>query len=271
MTDIAGRVAVVTGGSSGIGRGIARQLIAEGATVVITGMDPERVKATANEIGAVGLAADVADPDAMLALAGDVMTRFGRVDILVNNAGIGPAGRISDLTLADWKWITDVNYYGVIHGLLAFLPHLRANENGGHIVNTTSMATFLPLEGLGAYAATKSAVHALSEILAMELASENSSLKVTVMPPGPVRTDIRSSTRNRPEAASAGALADVDLEAAPDAENLRWLSPDEAGAVVVEAIRADAFLALTHPEWLPQIDARNAATRQHFERYDAQA
>lgn len=268
MTEIAGRVAVVTGGSSGIGRGIAEQLIEEGADVVITGMDAARVARVADEIGATGFVADVADAGAMVALAEKVIERFGRVDILVNNAGIGPAGRLVDLTLADWKWMTDVNYFGVIHGLLAFLPYLRANDDGGHIVNTTSMATFLPMEGLGAYAATKSAVHALSEVLEMELASDGSAIKVTVMPPGPVRTDIRSSTRHRPAGAESGALADVDLEAAPEAEHLRWLSPREAGAVVTEAIRSDAFLALTHPEWLPQVADRFARTRNHFERYD---
>lgn len=271
MTEIEGRVAVVTGGSSGIGRGIAEQLIAEGAEVIITGVDAERLSVTAAEIGAIGVAADVADPDAMARLAQDVVDRFGRVDILVNNAGVGPAGRIADLTLADWKWITDVNYFGVIHGLLAFLPHLRANATGGHVVNTTSMATFLPLEGLGAYAATKAAVHALSEVLAMELSSEGSAVKVTVMPPGPVRTDISSSTRNRPASAAAGALANVDLESAPGADSLRWLSPKEAGAVVVEAIRSDAFLALTHPEWLPLVAARMQDTQKHFERYDSLA
>lgn len=266
MTAISGRVAVVTGGSSGIGRGIAEQLIEEGATVVITGFDRGRVETAAAEIGAVGLAADVADPEAMTALAAEVMRRFGRVDILVNNAGVGPAGRMVDLTLEDWRWITDVNYFGVVHGLLAFLPHLRANPEGGHIVNTTSMATFLPLPGLGAYTATKSAVHGLSEVLAMELAEEGSQVKVTVMPPGPVRTDIRSSSRNRPAAAQSG-LADVDLESAEDAAALRWISPREAGRVVTEAIRSDAFLALTHPEWIGQVEDRFAQTRAQFERY----
>ncbi|OJW02519.1 MAG: hypothetical protein BGO47_12550 [Microbacterium sp. 67-17] len=266
MTEIAGRIAVVTGGSSGIGRGIAEQLIDEGATVVITGFDRDRVETTAAEIGAVGLAANVADPVAMADLAAEVMQRFGRVDILVNNAGVGPAGRMVDLTLEDWRWITDVNYFGVVHGLLAFLPLLRANPDGGHIVNTTSMATFLPLPGLGAYTATKSAVHGLSEVLAMELAEEGSRVKVTVMPPGPVRTDIRSSTRNRPTAAGSG-LADVDLESAEDAATLRWISPREAGQVVTEAIRADAFLALTHPEWIGQIEERFTQTRAQFERY----
>jgi len=267
MTKIRGAVAVVTGGSSGIGRGVAEQLIAEGATVVITGFDADRVQKTATEIGATGFAADVADEQAMRDLAARVIAQFGRVDILINNAGVGPAGRIADLTLADWKWVTDVNYYGVIHGLLAFLPHLRSNTEGGHIVNTTSMATFLPLENLGPYAATKSAVHTLSEVLAMELASEGSQVKVTVMPPGPVRTNMRTSLRNRPEG-SDGALSDVDLESAPGADQLRWISPRESGAVVTEAIRTDAFLALTHPEWVAKVDERAAQMRRRFERYD---
>ncbi|CAN5316324.1 SDR family NAD(P)-dependent oxidoreductase [soil metagenome] len=267
MTEIAGRIAVVTGGASGIGRGIAEQLIAEGATVVIADLHEDRALEVAAQIGAVGFGVDVADSASVAALAERVMQQFGRVDILVNNAGVGPQGRIADLTIDDWHWIFDVNLFGVVHGIHAFLPHLRKNSNGGHIVNTASMAVFLPLEGLGAYVASKMGVLGLSEVLAAELASDGSDLRVTVLPPGPVRTNIKNSLQHRP-AGSGGNLVDADLEAEPLADDLRWIEPIDAGRIVTRAIRNNDFLAITHPEWWPMVAERNALTQAEFQKYE---
>src|SRR5690606_16391135 len=115
-TQVAGAVAVVTGGASGIGRGIAEELIAAGATVVIADVEQRAVEATAAEIGAVPVVTDVSKLESVQALADTIVDQFGGIDIVVNNAGIGPSGLIADLTMDDWRWIIDVNLYGVIHG-----------------------------------------------------------------------------------------------------------------------------------------------------------
>lgn len=266
MTTIDGRIAVVTGGASGIGRGIAEQLIAEGATVVIADISQEGVEAAAREIGALGRCVDVTDPQAVADLAAETVDRFGRVDIVVNNAGVGPEGRFDKLTLDDWHWIMNVNFFGVVNGVQAFLPLLKANPNGGHIVNTASMAVFFDFPGLGAYTASKQAVVGLSRVLAKELAEDGQPIGVTVLPPGPVRTNIRNSLQHRP-AGQSGGLVDVDLEAGDGAEQLRWIDPIDAGRIVTRAIKNNDFWALTHPEWWPMVAERNAADQAAFARY----
>jgi NAD(P)-dependent dehydrogenase (short-subunit alcohol dehydrogenase family) len=266
MTSIDGRIAVVTGGASGIGRGIAEQLIAEGAAVVIADIDAQRVTEVAEEIGAVGRAVDVSDAAAMARLAGDVIALHGRVDIVVNNAGVGPEGRFDQLILDDWRWIMDVNFFGVVHGIHAFLPLLKRNQDGGHIVNTASMSVFFDFPGLGAYTASKHAVVGLSRVLAAELAQDGLPISVSVLPPGPVRTDIKHSLRHRP-AGHRGGLVDVDLQAGSGADHLRWIDPTDAGRVVTRAIRNNDFWALTHPEWWPLVAERNAADQAAFAKY----
>lgn len=268
MTEISGRVAVVTGGASGIGRGIAEQLVEEGATVAIADIDGDRAAAVAAEIGAVGFGVDVTDGDAMQRLADDVVNKLGGVDIVVNNAGVGPEGRIADLTLEDWRWIMDVNFFGVVNGIQAFLPYLRRSSRGGHIVNTASMAIFLPLEGLAPYVASKMAVYGLSQVLAMELKSEDLPIGVTVLPPGPVPTNIRESLKHRPEG-QRGGLADVDLEHADAAAGLRWITPRECGRIVTRAVRNNDFLAITHPDWWPLVSGGFDGVKAQFDRYEA--
>lgn len=266
MTDITGRIAVITGGASGIGRGIAEQLIAEGAKVVIADIDAEALQRTADEIGAYGVVTDVTDITSVEALATATVEKFGRIDIAVNNAGVGPTALIEDLTLADWRWMIDVNLWGVIHGVHTFLPHLIANEDGGHIVNTASMAIFNPLPGLGAYSAAKFGVQGLSETLALELAENHPNVHVTIVPPGPVRTNIKESLKARP-AGEAGALHDVDLTADQGAADLRWVDPRTAGRIVARAIRDDVLYAPTHPEWWPIVDVRNERIHADFDKY----
>ncbi|MFB2579675.1 SDR family NAD(P)-dependent oxidoreductase [Herbiconiux sp. P15] len=269
MTSITGRVAVVTGGASGIGRGIAEQLIAEGAQVVIADVQQDALDATAAEIGATGIRVDVTDPESVEALASSVVERFGSVGILVNNAGVGPLARIAELSLADWKWLIDVNLWGVIHGVTTFLPLLQANQEGGHIVNTGSMASFSPMAGGGAYSVTKYGVAALTESLALELEEDGSDVHVTLLAPGTVRTNIKNSLRNRPEGL-AGALADVDISEGVAAD-LRWIDPIDAGRIVTRSIRNNDLYALTHPDWWHIVEGRQATIRAAFEKYPVDA
>jgi NAD(P)-dependent dehydrogenase (short-subunit alcohol dehydrogenase family) len=267
VTQIAGAVAVVTGGAAGIGRGIAEQLIAEHATVVIADIERQALDATAASIGATGINADVSDPASVRALAAAVIAHFGRVDIVVNNAGVGPQGRISDLTHRDWRWLLGVNLGGVVNGIDAFLPHLRANPRGGHIVNTASMSAFSPLPGLGAYAASKAAVCALSEALAAELAEDGLAIGVTILAPGSVRTSIARSLRNRP-AELAGGLTDVDFAADPArAKASVWLEPRDVGRITTRAIRGNDLYAITHPGLWGRVETRHQVLQAAFEKY----
>ncbi len=251
-----GRAAVVTGGASGLGRGIAEQLLAEGMRVAIADIEAGALQRTAAEIGAVAIATDVSDLASVRALAAEARRRFGTVHLLCNNAGVGPIGRIADLTVEDWRWMIGVNLWGVIHGVQAFLPMLRANDDGAHIVNTASVGGFVTMPGLGAYAVTKFGVVAFTETLAQELAVEGSKVGVTALCPGPVRTNIKTSSRNRPPGLGPGALRDVDLEKTEFGASARWIEPREVGRIVVAAIRRGDLYAFTHPEQLGAVEQR---------------
>ena len=259
LEQLGGKVAVVTGGASGIGKGIAQRLIAQGMKVVIADVEQGSLEKTAAEIGATGIRVDVSDIDSVQALAAEVQERFGAVHVLCNNAGVGSLARIADMTVSDWRWMVGVNLWGVIHGVTAFLPMLLANPGGGHIVNTASVGGLVTMPGLGPYSVTKFGVVALSEALAQEMALDGSKVGVTVLCPGPVRTNIKSSSRNRPAALGGGALTDVDLETSEDMAQSRWIDPQEVGDIVVRAIRRGDLYAFTHPEMAPAVEERQKA------------
>ncbi len=270
LPDLSGKVAVVTGGASGIGKGIATQLAAAGMQVIIADIEQAALDKTAGEIGAIGIRADVSDVDSVRALAKEATNRFGTVHVVCNNAGIGPMAAIADLTMDDWHWMLGVNLYGVIHGVQTFLPILQANPDGGHIVNTASMAGLVAHARLGAYAVAKYGVVALTEVLAEELAAAGSKVGVSVLCPGTVRTNIGTSSRNRPAHLADGALADVDIALENNPVH-RWIDPEDAGAVVVRAIRRGDLYALTHPDWYPMVEQRHKAIAAAFRQQAADA
>jgi NAD(P)-dependent dehydrogenase (short-subunit alcohol dehydrogenase family) len=258
LPELEGKVAVVTGGASGIGKGIAQALIGEGAQVVIADVQEGALRATADELGAVGVPTDVTSAESVEALAREVVERFGTVHVVCNNAGVGPMGRLADLTLDDWQWIVSVNLWGVIHGVHAFLPILKGNPDGGHIVNTASMAGLMPAVGLGSYVVTKFGVVGLTEVLAAELEEDGAKVGATVLCPGTIHTNIGTSSRNRPPG-NSGALHDVDISkegSEVDMSQFRWMDPPEVGAIVVDAIKRGELYAITHPEWWPMVEQR---------------
>lgn len=265
MTSIAGRIAVVTGGASGIGRGIAEALLEQGATVVIADIEQGALDATASEIGATGVVVDVSKADSVQALADFVLERFGRVDIVCLNAGVGPSGLIKDLTLADWEWILGVNLWGVIHGVTTFLPLLEANGDGGHIEITGSNAGFIAQPTIGSYSVTKFGVLGLAEVLADELAESGSKVRVTYLAPGMVRTNIGTSARNRPTGL-AGALHDADISKVIN-KDVRWINPITAGRIVTRAIENNDLYAPTHPDIVGPIKERHARIIAAHEKY----
>jgi NAD(P)-dependent dehydrogenase (short-subunit alcohol dehydrogenase family) len=263
LPDLAGKVAVVTGGASGIGKGIAARLAAEGARVIIADIQRDALEATAAELGVDGIATDVSDSDSVESLARTVVENYGTVHVVCNNAGIGPLAPVKDLTLDDWRWMLGVNLWGVIHGVHTFLPILSGNPDGGHIVNTASMAGLVAHARLGAYSTAKYGVVALTEALAEELAADGSRVGVSVLCPGTVRTNIGSSSRNRPAELGDAGFKDVDIEL-EDNPRYRWIYPEQAGRVVVRAIKRGDLYALTHPDWYPQVAARHEAIAKAF-------
>lgn len=261
MDDVRGKVAVVTGGASGIGRALATRFVAEGMHVVIGDIEEGPLRTTADEIGAVGVVTDVTDAASVAALADATMERFGAVHVVCNNAGVGGGGQIKDLTLKDWKWVIDVSLWGVIHGIHSFLPHLRANDDGGHIVNTASIAGLVSGPGIGPYNAAKYGVVAISETLALELEAEGSNVGVSVLCPGLVRTNIFTSQRNRPAALrneqkkTTARSANQDIA---DALLAQGIDPSIVAGKVLDAILSGRLYVITHPEYLDQIGARFA-------------
>jgi len=258
FSDLNGKVAVVTGGASGMGRGIATQFKAAGAHVVIADIEQEALDRTAEELGVVGFRTDVRQMASLEALAQAVLDRFGAVHILVNNAGVGPLGRIAELSMADWRWVLDVNLYGVIHGVQAFLPHIKRNPEGGHIVSTSSIAGLISGPSAGPYAVSKFGVVALSEVLAQELREENSSVGVSVLLPGPTRTNISRSTRNRDDG-QGGGLRDVEMEETGLFEIVPWKDPKDIGDIVIEGMARGDFYIFTHAELIEFVHARHDA------------
>lgn len=265
-----GRVAVITGGASGIGLAMARRFRAEGMQVMIGDIDEEALASAAAETGALARRCDVSRLGDLEALAAASLEAYGRVDLLCNNAGVGPAGRLSDLTIADWKWLLDINLWGVIYGIHAFLPILKGNPDGGWIVNTSSMGGLSPVEGLGAYVTAKFGVTGLTETLAAELATEGAPVGVTLLCPGPVRSNLSQSMRHRTlaEGERAG-LADVDVSAmAHYRSSIPWRPAEDAAEAVVAALREGALYAITHPEQRGRVERRMSALLAAFEKGD---
>jgi NAD(P)-dependent dehydrogenase (short-subunit alcohol dehydrogenase family) len=248
MKDLRGKVAVITGGASGIGRAIGIACRDAGMTVVIADIEQAVLEATATELGFHGIQTDVTDPASVQSLADRVVAGHGTCHVLFNNAGVGGGGSFAELTLKDWKWVIDVDLWGVIYVLHSFLPMLRANADGGHVVNTASIA------GLGAfvtapYTAAKYAVVGISETLRKEL--DGSNVGVSVLCPGFVRTGIFTSQRNRPEdlrndekKVEARKTHQLDLAALAELAT----DPTEIATAVMRAIDTDEFWIITHPE-----------------------
>lgn len=265
LTELEGRVAVVTGGASGIGFGIAKQLAVQGMKLVIADIEQGALDRAAKELGALGVRTDVSDPDSVENLAAKALAEFGAVHVVCNNAGVGAMSMIADSSLSDWRWMINVNLWGVIHGTHTFLPILKRNAEGGHFVNTSSLGGLSTMPGLGIYAVTKYGVVALSEVLAQELAQEGSKVGVTVLCPGTIQTNIKASSRNRPAALGAGALHDVDLEETEFGALVRWASPEQVGDIVVRAVKRGDMYAFTHPDMKQPILDRHRAIEAAFD------
>ena len=268
MKDLDGRVAVITGGASGIGLGMARRLAKEGMKIVLADIEPRALGSAVQSLGGegagvIGVETDVSKPDSVQALATRTLDAFGKVHIVCNNAGVAVAGATWEHSLEDWKWVLGVNLWGVVHGIRTFVPIMIEQGEGGHVVNTASMAGLLSGPFMGVYGVTKHAVVMMTEALHHELAVRGEKVRASVLCPAWVATKITDSERNRPDDLPAAqeelsAQEQMMQEMARSAiEN--GLSPDVVAERVLEAIRDDKFWILTHPEWKDAVKARMTA------------
>jgi NAD(P)-dependent dehydrogenase (short-subunit alcohol dehydrogenase family) len=264
VQDLRGKVAVVTGGASGIGYALARSFASEGARVLIGDVEAAALDRAVSELGdsgadIEGVVTDVTDPAQMQALADAAVTRFGGVHLFCNNAGVGGGGLSWEMPLSTWEWVIGVNLWGVIHGVRAFVP-LLIQQTEAHIVNTASVAGLVAAPFMGPYNASKHAVVAISETLHHELALSAPQVKVSVLCPGWVITNIAQSARNRPAHLQEGAAPDPEASALLRGFLEQGLPPDEVAAKALEAIREERFWILTHDEegdfWVDGVNQR---------------
>ena len=267
MRDFTSKTAFITGGASGIGLALGRAFAEAGMKVMLADIETDALAIAVQSLhnfgsDVRGVACDVSDPDSIERAAKASYEAFGNVHVVCNNAGVGGGSGIDEISLDNWRWVLDVNLMGVLYGIRTFLPHIRAHGEGGHIVNTASMAGMVSGFGFSPYATSKFAVVAMSEGLAMQL--KPLGIGVTVLCPGFVRTRISESGRNRPErygpaqvpdpASWAGQLA---AELARRAQS--GLDPADVARQVLAAIREDELYVFTHSEMRGELEARFAA------------
>lgn len=261
LTSLAGKTAFITGGAKGIGLGIAKAFVARGANVMLADIDAEELTKAAASLGdnVDTVECDVTDPDAMKAAADKTIERFGKVHVLVNNAGVGGGGAAGETSLDDWRWVVNINLLGVVYGVETFVPLIKSHGEGGHIINTASMAGQIahPLTG-GPYNATKFAVVGYSETLRVQLADQG--IGCSVLCPAWVDTDIYKSGLRAPSNAGIDAKAAMETPEFQQIEAVikSGLSPDLVGEWTAESILADRMFIFTHPDMKPAIEARVA-------------
>lgn len=273
MKDLRGKTAVITGAASGIGLAMARRVAAAGMNVVLSDIEEpvlDEAVATVGEVAeangaeAVGVVTDVTDEAAVQSLADQSIGRFGAVNLLCNNAGVSGSQLFSGpghVAVKEWRWVIEVNLFGVIHGHAAFLPHLMEHGDG-HIVNTASMAGHMP--GHSAYMASKWAVVGITEGLYGRLKGSGSTVGVSCLCPGWVNTRIAESDRNRPEWAAPGPLNDPDPMAEAGFAFVKdqlasGMAPEELADLVHDAVTTERFWIFSDPTMVQLLRGRYGA------------
>jgi NAD(P)-dependent dehydrogenase (short-subunit alcohol dehydrogenase family) len=284
MHDFDGKVAVVTGGASGMGRAFAERFAQAGMNVVLADIEEEALETAVRELEqqehrVIGVVTNTMSRDSVQALAQRTIDEFGKIHIVCNNAGVisrGDAGTraergVWEIPQSDWDWVMGVNFWGVLYGLQVFIPHMLQHGEEGHIVNTASLAGLTP--GGGAYGVSKHGVLALSEGLYRDLKSRDAKISASVLCPGFVNTRIFAAERNRPEEfESTDAAIDSGASASVETMLQQAKLPSEVAEMVFAAIQDDQFYILPHPAWdetvrsrVEQVLARGAPLSIDFE------
>jgi NAD(P)-dependent dehydrogenase (short-subunit alcohol dehydrogenase family) len=267
MIELSGKTAFVTGGASGIGLALGQVFAQAGMNVMLADIERDALASAVRSLSDLGLknvssiVCDVASLSSLGEAAGATYRTFGAVHVVCNNAGVVGGSGIEDISVDTWRWVLDVNLMGVLHGISTFLPHIRGHGQGGHIVNTASMAGLNSGLGFSPYSASKFAVVNMSEGLAMQLAPFN--IGVTVLCPGFVQTRIWDSGRNRQERYGPAPALSPGSPAAKLAEilfdlNKTGLAPLDVAKQTVAAIRQNQLYVFTHagPQWRAELQQR---------------
>jgi NAD(P)-dependent dehydrogenase (short-subunit alcohol dehydrogenase family) len=277
MREFAGKTAFVTGGPAGIGLALGRAFAQSGMKVMLADIEPDTLQAAVKSLQEIspdisGTICDVADAASVERAANASFDAFGHVHVVCNNAGVAAGGGIDHISLDNWRWVIDVNLMGVLHGIKSFLPHIRAHGEGGHIVNTASMAGMDGGLGFSPYAASKFAVVSMSEGLSLQL--KPFGIGVSVLCPSFVRTRIGESGRNRPERyGQSQPLDPASPAAAMVAEIARQigagLDPATVAARVLTAIQEEELYIFTHPDMRVKVEPRFSAILAAMDRVEA--
>ncbi len=257
MQEFEGRTAVVTGAASGIGLALAERFAAARMQVVLADIQEDALERAVRrleerQVKVLGVVANTMIEDSVQELAARAIARFGKVHVLCNNAGVAstsadPGRGIWAVPSADWKWVMGVNFYGVLYGLQAFVPHMLEHGEPGHIVNTASLAGVLA--GGGSYGVSKHAVLALTETLYNDLKARNAPIGASVLCPGLVNTNIFDAERNRPDHLRGDSGAPQEQLAIGRAMLAQGKQPSEVADIVFESIQRDALYVLPHAAW----------------------
>lgn len=262
--ELDGRVAVITGAGSGIGRGLAKRLGEAGMKLVLAGYNRAPLEATAADLAdldteIICVTADVSKLADVQALAGAAIDRFGQVHLLCNNAGVAPFGAVGEVSIEDWRWTLSINLWGPIHGVQVFLP-IMERQGEGHICSTASESGLYGTAFLGAYNVSKFGVVGLMQSLERDLRARRSPIKASVVCPGAVRSAILDSARNRSPASlaeHAESKTTRQFKAMVGDAIADGMDPEEAAAVVVTALQRNQFWIFTHPH-VPATTLRQA-------------
>ena len=276
MRDVAGKTAFITGGASGIGLAMARSFSAAGMKIVIADIEQAALDAVRNEFEAsnaefLTLQVDVTDRADMEAAADATESRFGKVHVVCNNAGVVVGGPIDEMSYDDWDWILGVNVAGVVNGIRTFVDRLKTHGEGGHFVNTASMAGHISIPGMSVYTASKFAVVGISETMRADLLPHN--IGVSVLCPGMVDTNILASGRNRPKELLDGGrhweetLGDEERNAINENIRASMIDPAVVGDMVLHAVQTDEFYVFTHPHIESMVDLRRNEIADAFARW----
>jgi NAD(P)-dependent dehydrogenase (short-subunit alcohol dehydrogenase family) len=261
MKELQGKVAVITGGASGIGRAVAEAAASAGMKLVLADIEEGPLKETDAALGAAGaqvlsVVTDVSVGSSVENLRDKALERFGAVHLVHNNAGVAVGGPLWTVSEADWTWVLGVNLWGVIHGIRAFVPVLL-DQGEGHVVNTASLAGLTSPAMLGPYNVTKHSVVTLSETLYRDLELVGSSVGVSVLCPGFVRTGIAESERNRPDwAPPASAAPGPDLQGIVRGLVAAGIDPADVAGKVLDAVRTNRFYIITHDDTPAMVETR---------------